>query len=899
MISDSQHKGKWEGLNHVVWIVIQLTLCVVLGLTGDSSSYAQSAISPAPGLEEQALLRAVEQARADPTEDRKTVLQALTRLANFYRGSERESEEARAWEEIIPLVEAEYGPWHEALRESLDRRAFLYRIRGRHVEALPLLQRSLSIREKTLGPFALDVAERLNDLANINFAMERNLEALPFLERSLAIVEKAMGPDHPDVAARLYSLGVILHEVFDRHAEALLLQQRSLTIREKALGAEHPEVAIGLHNLARLHVSMGRYAEALLLFQRSLDIREKALSPDRLSIADTLNDLASLYRSMGRPATETLTLLHQAEFLAAPAGATYPLSLIQGALADTYAALDQLDESILWGKQAVNTLQAFRSVLGKWNMDQERRFLEDKRDVYTALADRLISQGRIPEAQGVMAMLREEEFFDFVQRDARADTRTRSVPLTGVEAVAHKRFYEIRERLAEISRQRAVFQQRLRRGDTLTAAEQGLLVKLDADLRAATAAFDDFRAGLGKLLAGEKGGAERAGLTLKQVAASRDLVADLAMAGQGVAAVQYVVSERQVHVIVTTPGLQVAQQIAIPEGKLNTLGRWFREAVQNPNRDARPLARELYALLIGPIEATLRAQKIDTLMLMLDGSLRYLPFAALQDSDGAWLVERYRLALYTEAARTRLTQAPLGKWTMAGFGVTQAFPKLNFEALPSVKAELAGIAAVLPGQSRLDGAFTRQALEKALSTPVVHIASHFRFQAGSDASFLLLGDGSALTLRDVREGIRFQGVDLLTLSACDTAMGGGLRENGQEVEGLAVLAQNQGARAVLATLWAVADQSTAQLMQDFYRQRDAGKRNKAEALRAAQLAMLRGGKAPALAAPPPAAAADSTRALRREPTDAQSTAPRFTPDPARPFAHPYYWAPFILMGNWL
>ena len=130
------------------------------------------------------------------------------------------------------------------------------------------------------------------------------------------------------------------------------------------------------------------------------------------------------------------------------------------------------------------------------------------------------------------------------------------------------------------------------------------------------------------------------------------------------------------------------------------------------------------------------------------------------------------------------------------------------------------------------------------------------------------------------------GVELLTLSACETAVGGE-DADGKEIEGLAVLAQRQGAKAVVATLWSVADESTALLMQEFYRLRmsDASM-TKAEALRQAQLALLtgrlRGGAAAA-------------RGIR---PNQPAGVPAFKTDLDRPYAHPYFLAPFLLMGNW-
>ena len=197
---------------------------------------------------------------------------------------------------------------------------------------------------------------------------------------------------------------------------------------------------------------------------------------------------------------------------------------------------------------------------------------------------------------------------------------------------------------------------------------------------------------------------------------------------------------------------------------------------------------------------------------------------------------------------------------------------------------------------RLTAAAMRTALRQHY--PVVHIASHFQFRPGNEtASFLLLGDGSRLPLSEIKTWPNvFAGVDVLTLSACDTAMGNATAD-GKEIEGLGVLAQRQGAKAVVATLWPVADASTTMLMQEFYRGRatHAGL-PKIEALQQAQLALLHGQK------PPELAMVHEPRGLLTPVADHSDSKvpalPHFTPDPRAPYAHPFYWAPFILIGNW-
>ena len=196
----------------------------------------------------------------------------------------------------------------------------------------------------------------------------------------------------------------------------------------------------------------------------------------------------------------------------------------------------------------------------------------------------------------------------------------------------------------------------------------------------------------------------------------------------------------------------------------------------------------------------------------------------------------------------------------------------------------------------LDGAFTETALRDGLdqSFPVIHIASHFQFTPGSmDDSFLLLGDGSEMTLAQIKTKLNFKNVELLTLSACETALGDNSTEHhGAEVEGLGAIAQQAGAKAVLATLWPVADASTAILMRELYQAHKVDHLDKADGLRQAQLALIHGTDVPA------DSVVKAQRGLRRMQSGAAAPA-TFRTDPKAPYAHPFYWAPFILMGNWL
>jgi len=775
----------------------------------------------------------------------------------------------------LAIREQALDPDHPDFATSLSNLALTYRAMGRYAQALPLSLRSVAILEKAHGADQPAVARGVNNLAALYESMGRYDEALAAYRRSLSIWEKVFDPEHPEVATGLGNLAG-LYELTGEYQKALPLYERSLAIREKRLGSWHPDVAASLNNLAGFYQSTGRQAQAAPLYRRSLAILEKVYGDQHPALATSLNNLAVLQGSLGRY-KQALPLLYRAEKIVASGDDPETAWRVQNSLRVVHTARRQPELGIFWGKQAINTLQHLRAGLACLDRQWQRSFLQDKRYAYTELADLLIREGRIPEAQQVMAMLKEEEYFDFVQRNASVDARTTEIPLTGVERVAHERFYAVRNNLAALASEQEQLNIRHKRGEASEADDARRNV-LTLELSAARKAFDAFTVGLTTLLAGDAEQAKAVTAVQRQIQTHRTLLGTLGEAKQGVATVQFIAGERRLHIVLTTASVQLAHEVAIERDLLSRKITAFRELVQDPDSDPKLLGRELYGLLFAPLRADLEAQRVHTIMLFLDGALRYLPFGALVQDDGRYLVERYRLPIYTEAARSAVAQRPQQQWQIAAYGVTRGFPEQGFSALPAVRSELDSIVRpdVLPGQAYLDERFDLDTFESALDTPVVHVASHFHFVAGSNTSFLLLGDGTPLSLQDIAaRDLRFDKVDLLTLSACETAVGGGRGENGLEVEGLGVLAQIQGAKAVLATLWPVADDSTGVLMRQFYWTRQDGLRHghdmtKVEALRQAQMALLTG------------ATGNSTSAA--------TTAP---------YAHPYYWAPFILMGNWL
>ncbi len=277
--------------------------------------------------------------------------------------------------------------------------------------------------------------------------------------------------------------------------------------------------------------------------------------------------------------------------------------------------------------------------------------------------------------------------------------------------------------------------------------------------------------------------------------------------------------------------------------------------------DYLPLAQKVYDWLIRPIEKDLANSEVETLVFILDAPLLNLPMAVLHDGN-QYLVEKYAIAL--TPSLQLLESAPLerGELTALKAGISKS--TLGFPPLGNVEVELNQIESQVPGELILNEDFTNDAIQKAIGLapfPVVHLATHGVFSSTPEETFILTWEDTLnidqlnQLLRGREEGQR-EPIELLVLSACQTATG-----DRYAALGLAGVAVKAGARSTLATLWVVNDAATADLMINFYQELNQDKTiSKAQALRRAQISMIkRGGEQ----------------------------------------EKPYYWAPFVLVGNWL
>ncbi|MEL7008651.1 MAG: CHAT domain-containing protein [Cyanobacteria bacterium J06629_2] len=295
--------------------------------------------------------------------------------------------------------------------------------------------------------------------------------------------------------------------------------------------------------------------------------------------------------------------------------------------------------------------------------------------------------------------------------------------------------------------------------------------------------------------------------------------------------------------------------------------------------DYLPPSRIIYRWLFQPLEPFLEAEQIDTLLLCTGPSLRSLPFAALHDGE-QFMIEKYSLARIPAFNLINTDYGDRGAQQVLAMGASE------FEDLPSLSGVESELNAIVPqlwsGEKKLNRQFTIANLIQAHrqgNFDIIHIASHARFNPGSPENSYIQFSDRRLNLEQLGDlELDSPSVDLLVLSACETAVG-----NEDAEYGFAGLAIQAGVQSAVASLWAVNDLGTVLLMSEFYQQLRSTP-IKAEALRQAQLKMLQ--------------QRVFVEGNQVRGSDLELDLPSIT-TATKPlkFDHPYYWAGFTVIGN--
>ncbi|HEV2278240.1 MAG TPA: CHAT domain-containing tetratricopeptide repeat protein [Acidobacteriaceae bacterium] len=863
------------------------------------------------------------QRAAHITSDARLRVQAQTILADALQSVSRSTE-------ALQIVKTAIDGAHRIGDPALEADALRVRAETNYAQktADPMrdLAAGLNLTSETLGPKVR--AEILNDEGAIESDSKQPEQAAATLEEALRIEERIH--DCRDEGQTLSNLGSLEE---DRGEASLALEayNRALPL-ERQVGDRDSE-SKSLHALAKMHHDLGNLAEALKFYEQALAIEKQ--TGDFEAHTKTLVAIAGVYRALHKPQEARLRYvallpklraagrvtalnnlatveadlgqaaaarcLYRRAMLAArkandamtPAYSWWGIGeleegdalnsyfralrladhldlpglqgLVSASLMDHFRRRGKPDLAIFFGKQAVDDYQALRANLKGTPDAMVSSFVHEKAQTYRTLARLLIDEGRLSEAQQVLDLLKIQQYADYMQWQG--DVPSATVVRTSAEQHLEE---EYRSKAAQLTAAAKVADP-----GRVTAADQDLAAFLDQMPRRLASA--------------------QAGETTAQTDAQKALDAVLAE-HPDTAIVYTLVNEDRYTAIVLTRKARVSRSYTITQAALDAKCRDFLKILREHRPHPETAAQELFRIIVAPIQRDLEDSGVKTVIWSLDGSMRFIPVSTLMDPrSGRYLVQDYNIANYTPLGHFETDTPQLAHATAIAMGVSRGYGTLP--PLPNVPDELDGIVkdsargarGPVAGTILLNDDFTRAAMEREVrSQTVVHIASHFVLEPGNDsASYLLVGGSDSepmahrLSLAKFKldRNLKIQGTELVTLSACETGAEN-LRDDGVVMEGLSEAVLDKEAKAVISSLWQVNDRSTAGIMARFYKLwiGSGGKMTKSEALRRAQMELIEGHLQ--------AGGQSANRGLSTEQSG-----------PGR-FADPYYWAPFVLTGNW-
>jgi CHAT domain-containing protein/tetratricopeptide (TPR) repeat protein len=798
------------------------------------------------------------------------VAESLHNLGMLYREKGDYVRAEPLYMRALSIRERELAADDMRIASTLSHLGQLNRLKGDYAQAEAQYRRALSIREKTLGDDDPFVATSLSNLALVYVIQRDYAKAEPLYQRALQIDESTVGPEHPHVAAVLNNLGSMYWEQ-DDYERAEEMVRRSLGIDEKASGPEHPNVAHSLANLATLLSEKGDLARAEQLYQRALSIREKALGPEHPLVASLLSNLSLLFRDKGDA--------EQAVGLQSRANDIRERNL--ESILSTGAESQKLSYLAVLAGETDGTVSLHVDFAP-----------QEARAARLALTTVLRRKGRVLDAMSdqIGALRRRLGPADNALLDQLAQARSRLSTLV-LRGPGPANPSQYRTEVAEAELQ---------------------VRDLEAEVSQRSV---EFRTQTQPVTFERVQGAIPPGAALVEVVAYRPFNVRAKARAERWGAPRYVAYVLKAE----GPPAWVAL-----EGDASSLDREatrLRAALRNPRReDVRELARSVEERLMRPIRKLLGG--VRQVLLSPDGALNLLPFAALVDEQGQYLVEQYAFTYLTSGRdllrmRTRLPNrqepvvvaspafdlprenraTPPGRNPRGVGGHVAAEFKERFESLGETAAEAKEVGRLLSVKPMLETQATEAALKNVRAPKVLHVATHgfFRIdksrrpldtmsgaQSGGFTRFVARGesespllrsglalagannlDGGAgedgvLTAFEV-SGLDLWGTKLVVLSACETGLGD--VQQGEGVYGLRRALVLAGAESQVMSLWKVNDEVTKGFMVAYHERLKAAE-GRAEALRNVQLGMLR------------------------------------SKGRSEDHSHPYYWASFLESGEW-
>ena len=739
---------------------------------------------------------------------------------------------------------------------------------GRYDQSLNAYKKSIYFYKKLTKKPSYD-----NNLMGIAL----NYSKLGNFVESLTIYQEVL--EQNKLSGNLKMQGIILNNIgalyLNQKKYSKALENFDESLRIYTIISEPFYKAYALNGLGVSLTHLSFYSKAKIAFQESIEIA-RLLKNDQ-SEGRTLSSLGDLYLKLGQD-DDAVTAYQNSLRISQRIGDKDGERSSLTSLGDLFRKRNELELAIVFYKQSVNVTETIRKDIQLLSNTLQESYIQSIAETYRSLADLLIIQGRIGEAQQVLEYLKVQELNDF-SKGVRSATPLPEITFNISENQIKAKYSSL---IAFGSEYYNCEQKRCPQYEALKTEYQRLSTEFQTFIEQLKQQLRE-----GRLTQVDRSTQDFQNSADRIVTAHSDSIL-----------IYPLVLPDKTRLLWAFKGGVLSKNAICPLGEnalykkvaeFQTLLRQLGDETQ-----LKATGKELYDCLVRPIEKELTASQIKHLIFVPDRSTNYLPMGALYDGK-QYLIQRFAISNILSAGLTNTDDKlqSVAKTSVLALGLTEA--KDKFGALPNVKSELGAIVqqqdgtGIYPGEQYLNEAFTKNILEdKIRGHRILHIATHGEFKpVNPRESYFLLGTGTPYRIPDIQNLRDLKDIHLVVLSACETALGGpdGL---GLEVMGMSYffMGDQNKAKAVMASLWQVNDASTSQLMQQFYKNLATGKLTKPEALRQAQLSLIQG---------------NSTGATGdRSSFNFKITTPNGqTQTIARNFNHPYYWAPFILIGNGL
>ncbi|MEG5197565.1 MULTISPECIES: CHAT domain-containing protein, partial [unclassified Microcoleus] len=732
-------------------------------------------------------------------------------------------------------------------------------------EALKYYNQALPIRRE-VGDRSGE-ARTLNGIGAVYDNISEPQEALKYFNQALPIMREVK--NRAGVATTLNNIGVVYQKI-GQHQEALKYFNLALPILREV--GNRAGVATTLNNIGAFYDSISQPQEALKYFNLALPILREV--KNRAGVATTLNNIGAFYqknrqpqealkyfnqalpitRAVGDSSGEATTLNNIGAFYDSISQPQEALKYFNQALPILRAVGDRAREAITLSgislvyrdtkqptqaieylEQSVNITLEIRSGLQREN---RQKFLEDERGSAVALTSLLIDQNQADRA------------FEWVNIATTADLAdyTRLIDAKVANPQAQTAIDEWNQKNQQLQYLQRQLQDKF--SENLSRQMRELETEVNRQAEQISRSFPEV--------------AELFETKPKDIAQLKASISPGTVVIQPVLLTNFKNVPNTVAIFVLTKDSLSVKKIAINPEEFDKLITQYREQLSSET-DYTETSHKLYDILIRPVEDQIQAFSPKQLSIIATGKLRYIPFEALLDKQtNKYLIQKYPVNYLTRISTRSIPDSTLQGAVLAlGNPVTR--DPYNLPASPD---EVKNITQIFPGSLSYIGnvATLDQFKTQASRFPFLHLATHGCFQPEGcclpnspncrkpdrvdlEPNTILFANNEFLNIRDAAL-LGLQNTRLLTLSACQTALQA--NSNGEEISGIAYIFERAGAKAVMASLWSVDDSATQELMVAFYQNINQGM-SKGEALRQAKLSQI-------------------TR-------------------------HPYYWSPFILIGD--